>query len=44
MKEEEMMEIADLIDKALTSGGDSNVLSEVRSEVKRLTSHYPLPG
>jgi glycine hydroxymethyltransferase len=44
MKEEEMMEIADLIDKALTSGRDSNVLSEVRSEVKRLTSHYPLPG
>jgi glycine hydroxymethyltransferase len=44
MKEEEMMEIADLIDKALASGGDSNVLLEVRSEVKRLTSHYPLPG
>jgi glycine hydroxymethyltransferase len=44
MKEEEMMEIADLMDKALTSGGDSDVLSEVRSEVKRLTSHYPLPG
>ena len=44
MKEEEMMEIADLIDKAFTSGGDSNVLSEVRTEVKRLTSHYPLPG
>ena len=44
MKEEDMMEIADLIDKALTSGGDSKVLSEVRSEVKRLTSHYPLPG
>jgi glycine hydroxymethyltransferase len=44
MKEEEMMEIADLIDKALSSGGNSNVLSEVRSEVRRLTSHYPLPG
>jgi glycine hydroxymethyltransferase len=44
MKEEDMMEIADLIDKALTSNGDANVLSEVRSEVKRLTSHYPLPG
>jgi glycine hydroxymethyltransferase len=44
MKEEEMMEIADLIDKALTAGGDANVLSEVRAEVKRLTSHYPLPG
>jgi glycine hydroxymethyltransferase len=44
MKEEEMMEIADLIDKALSSGGDPNVLAEVRSDVKRLTSHYPLPG
>ena len=44
MKEEEMMAIADLIDKALTSGGDKSVLSEVRSEVKQLTAHYPLPG
>ena len=44
MKEEEMMEIADLMDKALASGGDPAVLSEVRLEVKRLTSHYPLPG
>ena len=30
MKEEDMMEIADLIDKALTSGGDQRPLSEVR--------------
>jgi len=44
MKEEEMMAIADLIDKALTSGGDQNLLAEVRAEVKQLTSHYPLPG
>jgi glycine hydroxymethyltransferase len=44
MKEEEMMEIADLIDDALKSGGDPNVLAGVRSDVKRLTSHYPLPG
>ena len=44
MKEEEMMEIADLIDKALSSAGDPNVLAEVRSDVRRLTSHYPLPG
>src|ERR1700732_3676504 len=44
MKEEDMMEIADLIDKALTSGGNPNVLLKVRAEVKRLTSHYPLPG
>jgi glycine hydroxymethyltransferase len=44
MKEEEMMEIADLMDKALVSAGDPAVLSEVRAEVKRFTSHYPLPG
>jgi glycine hydroxymethyltransferase len=44
MKEEEMMEIADLMDKALSSGGDPAVLADVRQEVKRFTSHYPLPG
>jgi glycine hydroxymethyltransferase len=44
MKEEEMMAIADLIDKALTSGGNQSLLAEVRAEVKRLTAHYPLPG
>jgi glycine hydroxymethyltransferase len=44
MKEEEMMEIADLMDKALVSAGDPAVLSEVRAEVKRFTSHYPLPS
>jgi glycine hydroxymethyltransferase len=44
MKEEEMMAIADLIDKALTSGGNKELLSEVRAEIRQLTSHYPLPG
>jgi glycine hydroxymethyltransferase len=44
MKEEDMMEIADLMDRALRSGGDTGVLSDVRMEVKRFTSHYPLPG
>jgi len=44
MKEEEMMEIADLIDKVLSRGGDPSVLAEVRAEVKRFTSHFPLPG
>jgi glycine hydroxymethyltransferase len=44
MKEEEMMAIVDLIDKALTSGGDASLLAEVRAEVKQLTGHYPLPG
>jgi glycine hydroxymethyltransferase len=44
MKEEEMMEIADLIDRALASAGDPAVLSDVRAEVRRFTSHFPLPG
>ncbi|MBV8376863.1 MAG: serine hydroxymethyltransferase [Verrucomicrobia bacterium] len=44
MKEEEMMAIADLMYAALDSGGDKNVLANVRAEVKELTSHYPLPG
>src|SRR6201995_845043 len=39
MKEEEMMEIADLIDEALTSGGDEGALAKVRAEVKQMTSH-----
>jgi glycine hydroxymethyltransferase len=44
MKEEDMMEIADLMDRALRSAGDAGVLSDVRVEVKRFTSNYPLPG
>jgi glycine hydroxymethyltransferase len=44
MKEEEMMAIADMIDKVLGCGGDKAILSEVRTEVRQLTSHYPLPG
>ena len=42
MKEEEMMEIADLIDKALRFGGDERVLAEVKQEVKKLTARFPL--
>jgi glycine hydroxymethyltransferase len=44
MKEEAMMEIGDLLDHALRSKGDPAVLSNIRAEVKRFTSHYPLPG
>jgi glycine hydroxymethyltransferase len=44
MKEEEMMAIVDMIDKALSCGGDKAVLSEVRTEVRELTINYPLPG
>jgi glycine hydroxymethyltransferase len=44
MKEEEMMEIADLMDDALNSKGDSAILEKVRQQVRALTSKYPLPG
>jgi glycine hydroxymethyltransferase len=44
MKEEEMMEIADLMDDALSSGGNESTLNKVREQVKALTSKYPLPG
>ena len=44
MKEEAMMEIGDLLDHALASKGDPAALSRIRAEVKRFTSHYPLPG
>jgi len=44
MKEEEMMEIADLMDDALNSNGDASVLEKVRQQVRALTSKYPLPG
>lgn len=44
MKEEEMMEIADLMDEALSSNGDTSILEKVRHQVRALTSKYPLPG
>jgi glycine hydroxymethyltransferase len=44
MKEEEMMEIADLMDEALNAKGDATVLDKVRQQVRALTSKYPLPG
>ena len=44
MKEEEMMEIADLMDEALNSKGDATILDKVRQQVRALTSKYPLPG
>ena len=43
MKEEEMMEIADLIHEALESAGDESKLTAVRDQVRTLTARYPLP-
>jgi glycine/serine hydroxymethyltransferase len=44
MKEEEMMEIADLIDEAVLAGGAESGLAAVRQKVRALTGRYPLPG
>jgi glycine hydroxymethyltransferase len=44
MKEEEMMEIADLIHKALIHHDQPSMLSAIREEVLRLTRRFPLPG
>jgi glycine hydroxymethyltransferase len=44
MKEEEMMEIADLIHRALENHANDAELAKVREEVRALTRRYPLPG
>ena len=43
MKEEEMMEIADLMHEALLTRGDASALAKVRGSVLALTRQYPLP-
>ena len=43
MKEEEMMEIADLIHEGLRARGDAAALAKVRQSVVALTRQYPLP-
>jgi glycine/serine hydroxymethyltransferase len=44
MKEEAMMEIADLITEALAARGNTKVLEQIRGEVRHMTLQYPLPG
>ena len=44
MKEEEMMEIADLMHEALTKREDAAALGAIREKVRNLTRRYPLPG
>ncbi len=44
MKEEQMVQIADLIHAALLGRDDQNALDTVRGKVRELTRHYPLPG
>lgn len=43
LHEEEMMEVADLIDAALTARHDDAALMNVRSRVTALTAQFPLP-
>jgi len=44
MKEEEMLEIADLIHEALCGHEDAAVLERVRGKVRALTRNFPLPS
>ena len=44
MKEEEMLEIADLINDALNSRDDAAALEQIRAKVRELTSRFPLPS
>jgi len=44
MKEEEMLEIADLIAEALSKRDDAGALERVREKVRELTRRFPLPS
>jgi glycine/serine hydroxymethyltransferase len=43
MREEEMLEIADLISEALSNRSDADALERVRRKVLDLTRRFPLP-
>jgi glycine hydroxymethyltransferase len=43
MKEEEMLEISDLIAEALDKRDDAEALTRIRSKVRDLTRRFPLP-
>jgi glycine hydroxymethyltransferase len=44
MKEEEMLEIADLVAEALANRTDESALDRVREKVRELTRKFPLPS
>ena len=44
MREEEMLEIADLINNALNARDDAAALEQIRAKVRDLTSRFPLPS
>jgi len=43
MKEEEMLEIADLVAEALANRADADALERVRKKVLDVTRRFPLP-
>ena len=44
MKEEEMLEISDLVAEALQKRDDAEALTRVRDKVRDLTRRFPLPA
>jgi len=44
LKEEEMLDIADLIYDALNRRDDAAALEEIRGKVRELTRRFPLPS
>jgi glycine/serine hydroxymethyltransferase len=44
MKEEEMLEIADLLAEALQNRTDDSALNRVREKVRDVTRRFPLPS
>jgi len=44
MKEEEMLEIADLVAEALANRSDEAALARVREKVREMTRCFPLPA
>jgi glycine hydroxymethyltransferase len=44
MKENEMLQVAEWIDKAITNRSQDNVLAGIKGEVMEMTKAFPLPG
>jgi glycine hydroxymethyltransferase len=44
LKEEQMLEVADLIHEALTKKDDDTALAAIKEKVRLLTQRFPLPG
>ena len=44
MKEEEMLEVADLMAEALQNRTDESALNRIREKVRELTQRFPLPS